>query len=65
MLQVNRLNAKIEKPPGITHVVDDKYYYVRIQERPLEAVEAQLMGGMTPQYAWLMGDQQHPITKLS
>ena len=52
VLQVNRLNAKIEKPPGVTHVADDKYYYVRIQKHPLEAVEeAQMMargGGLPP-----------------
>ena len=39
VFQVNRLNAKIEKPPGITNVLDDTYYYVRIQKRPLEAAE--------------------------
>ena len=48
VLQVYRLNAKIEKSLGVMHVVDEKYYYVRIQKRPLEAVKAQLIGGITP-----------------
>ena len=58
------LNAKIEKPPGVMHVIDSKYYYVRIQKHPLEADEAwKTIGGITPPYTLLMGDQQHPDNK--
>ena len=48
VFQVNRLNAKIEKPPGVTNVLDDTYYYVGTQKRPLEAVGTPMMGGKHP-----------------
>jgi len=65
VFQVNRLNAKIEKPPGVTNVLDDTYNYVRTRKRPLEAVETPMMGGEIPPYAWRWGTSSSPINKLS
>ena len=61
-----RLNAKIEKPPGVTTVVDDRYYYVRIKKRPLEAVEAPMMGVKYPHMPREWGNKNcTPTRKLS